>query len=76
MSASSNLIATIVISTSLREMEVGLFTVITRNGSQSVLCHCEVASEKQIVLWTFAAKECAVAGTDDSDVANSMSLSL
>ena len=42
--------------------------VITKKSDNSP-CHCEVASEKQIVLWTFAAKERAVAGTDDSDVA-------
>ena len=39
------------------------FGIITRKAA----CHCEVASEKQIVLWTFAAKQPAVAGTDDSD---------
>ena len=39
------------------------FGIITRKAA----CHCEVASEEQTVLWTFAAKQPAVAGTDDSD---------
>jgi len=39
------------------------FGIITRKAA----CHCEVASEKQTVLWTFAAKERAVAGMDDSN---------